>query len=91
MGFKIAAILAAAMSSIDSDLNIAAILFLCNIYKPYVCLGMEVSDRECKDVLHAVSLILEGLVIGIAFGLTQMEGAILDLWWKLSGVFGGGI
>jgi len=91
VGFLIAAILAAAMSSIDSDLNAAATLFLCNIYKPYVCLNMEVSDRESKNVLHAVSLILGGLAIGMAFWLTHMEGAILDLWWKLSGVFGGGI
>jgi len=91
VGFIVAAILAAAMSSIDSDLNAAATLFLCNIYKPYICLNQEVSDRESKNVLHIVSLLLGGLSILMAFWFASLESAIFDIWWKTTGIFTGGV
>ncbi|OIO59642.1 MAG: sodium:solute symporter [Verrucomicrobia bacterium CG_4_10_14_3_um_filter_43_23] len=89
IGFLIAAIIAAAMSSIDSGLNSSATLFYTNIYKTYVSQGQEVSDKEAKLVLHGASLILGLIGIGVALAMMNIEG-ILFTWLKILGVLSGG-
>ncbi|QDU90942.1 Sodium/glucose cotransporter [Pirellulimonas nuda] len=87
-GLLIAAVLAAAMSSVDSSLNSAATLFLCDIYKRY--LRPDAGERESMRVLYATTLVCG--VGGTGAGLWMMNAEqVLDVWWQLAGVAGGGL
>ncbi len=87
-GLLLAAILAAAMSSIDTSLNSSATLTLCDIYKRYF--RPEAGERESMRVLYLASL--GWGIAGTATALAMIRvGTILDAWWKLSGVFSGGM
>lgn len=87
-GLIIAAILAAAMSTVDSALNCSATVLLLDFYKRYV--NPHVSDEKSINLLRGASL-LWGL-LGIAFALLMIRAqSALDVWWQISGIFGGGI
>lgn len=87
-GLLIAAIIAAAMSSVDTSLNSSATLILCDVYKRYW--RREASERESMVVLYSATL-LGGLVgTGAAVALTNVRST-LDAWWQLSGIFSGGM
>ncbi|MCG8650661.1 MAG: sodium:solute symporter, partial [Pirellulales bacterium] len=87
-GLLIAAIFAAAMSSMDTSLNSSATLYLCDIHKRY--LRPQADDRESIRVLHVATL-----VMGIAGTLTALAmlrvKSALDAWWNLQGIFTGGM
>jgi len=87
-GLLIAAIFAAAMSSVDSSLNCSATLVLCDIYRRYF--RPRAGERESMAVLYATTLVFGALGTGTALALIGTERA-LDAWWMLSGVFGGGM
>lgn len=87
-GLLIAAIFAAAMSSMDTSLNSSATLYLCDIHKRYI--RPRADDRESMRVLH-----LATLVVGVAGTLTALAmlrvKSALDAWWNLQGIFTGGM
>jgi len=87
-GLLIAAIFAAAMSSMDTSLNSSATLWLCDIHKRY--LRPAASERESMTVLYGATL-----VFGIAGTLTALAmirvKSALDAWWNLQGIFTGGM
>ena len=87
-GLLVAAIFAAAMSSIDSSLNCSATLVLCDVYKRYF--RPNAGERESMRVLYATTL-LWGIVGTVtALAMIRVRSA-LDAWWQLSGIFSGGM
>ena len=87
-GLLIAAIFAAAMSSIDTSLNSSATVILSDIYRRYF--RPNASQRESMHVLHLATLAWGALGTGVALAMIGVE-SVLDTWWKLSGVFAGGM
>ena len=87
-GLLIAAIFAAAMSSIDTSLNSSATVILKDLYQRY--LDPDVGERTSMRVLR-VSTVAIGLIgTGVAVALIGQK-SILDAWWKLQGIFAGGM
>lgn len=87
-GLLIAAIFAAAMSSMDTSLNSSASLVLCDIHQRYI--NPNAGERESMRVLYGATL-----VIGVAGTLTAIAmisvKSALDAWWNLQGIFTGGM
>jgi SSS family solute:Na+ symporter len=87
-GLIIAAIIAAAMSTVDSALNCSATVLLLDFYKRYF--NPHVNEKNSVKFLRGTSL-LWGL-LGIVFALLMIRAkSALDVWWEISGIFGGGI
>ncbi len=86
-GLILAAVLAAAMSTVDSALNCSATVLLVDFYKRYI--NPQVSDRASLQCLRAVTIILGLLGTGLAILLIYSEKSTLDVWWQISGIFGG--
>ena len=87
-GLLIAAIIAAAMSSIDTSLNSSATVILSDVYKRFV--HQDAGERESMTVLYAATLVIG--TIGTAAGVAMIGvESILETWWKLSGIFAGGL
>ena len=87
-GLLIAAILAAAMSSVDTSLNSSATVTLSDLYKRYVRPGA--GERESMRVLHAATLAFGALGTGAALAMIGVQ-SVLAAWWELSGIFAGGM
>ena len=88
LGLLIAAILSAAMSTISSNMNASATVFTMDIYKKYIRPG--VNDKQQLFSLHIATVVV-GL-IGLSAGLAMIGAkSLLDTWWKLSGIFAGGM
>ncbi|HON91581.1 MAG TPA: sodium:solute symporter [Sedimentisphaerales bacterium] len=86
-GLILAAILAAAMSTVDSGLNCSATVLLVDFYKRYV--NPRVSERASLLCLRAVTVGVGLLGTGLAIPLISLERSTLDIWWQISGIFGG--
>lgn len=85
-GIMVAAILAAAMSTISSSLNSSAALTLNDLYKPLVNSGP--TEPQSMIVLYGSTLFWGAS--GTALGLLLIkQPSALDAWWIMSGVFGG--
>ena len=87
-GLLIASVFAAAMSSVDSSLNCSATLVLCDIYKRYF--RPLATERESMFVLYGSTFFWGLLGTIAALAMIHVE-TILDLWWKLAGIFSGGM
>jgi SSS family solute:Na+ symporter len=87
-GLLIAAVMAAAMSSVDSSLNCSATLILCDIYKRYF--RPDAGERESMKVLYITTLVWGAVGTVVALAMIQVQSA-LDAWWKLAGIFSGGM
>jgi len=88
LGLLVAAILSAAMSTISSNMNASATVFTADIYKRYFRPG--INDKQQLFSLHIATVIF-GL-IGLSAGLAMIGAkSLLDTWWKLSGIFAGGM
>jgi solute:Na+ symporter, SSS family len=86
-GLLIAAIFAAAMSTISTCLNSSATVILSDYYRRYLRPGA--GEREALRVLR-VTTVAWGLAgTGAAVAMTTVRSA-LDAWWTLAGIFGGG-
>ena len=86
-GLLIAAIIAASMSTVDSALNSSATVFYIDFYKKYF---------ENSAALNGLKILRWSTVIwgvlGIGFALMMINAkSALDVWWQISGIFGGGI
>jgi solute:Na+ symporter, SSS family len=87
-GLLIAAIFAAAMSSIDSSLNCVSTLTLLDFYKRYLNPG---ADEKKSIKLLRVYTVVWG-VLGTLTGLAMMEvRTALETGWQLAGIAGGGL
>jgi SSS family solute:Na+ symporter len=87
-GLLVAALFAAAMSTIDTSLNSSATITLRDLFRGAVKSGDE--KREMR-VLRGATIFWGAIGTGAALLITLMESNILDLWWQLSGVFAGGM
>ena len=95
-GLLIAAILAAAMSTVDSSLNSSATLLLCDVWRRFLN-PLEIAhdgtpiknDHADLRFLRLMTLTLGVVGIAVALVLAQTEG-MLKVWWTISGVLSGG-
>lgn len=87
-GLIIAAILAASMSTVDSALNSSATVLYLDYYKRYF--RPNASEKSSIRFLRWMTIIWG--ILGIAFALLLINAeSALDIWWQISGIFGGGI
>ena len=87
-GLIIAAILAASMSTIDSALNSSATVLFVDYYKKFF--RPDASEKSSINFLR-ITTVVWGL-LGIVFALLLINAeSALDIWWQISGIFGGGI
>ncbi len=87
-GLMIAAIIAAAMSTIDSALNCSATVLLLDFWKRLI--DPNVTESNSIFFLRAATVVWGVLGTSFALLMIQAENA-LDVWWTISGIFGGGI
>lgn len=87
-GLLLAAIFAAAMSTLSTSLNSSATLILTDWYRRF--LRPDADERQSMFVLHGASLVWGVLGTGVALAMTGVKAA-LDAWWTLSGIFAGGM
>ena len=87
-GLLIAAIFAAAMSSIDTSLNSAATVTLKDFVQRHLNRGQTESDA--LRILRTATLVWGVLGTGVALAMIGQK-SLLDAWWKLSGIFAGGM
>lgn len=89
-GFLIAAIAAAAMSTISSSINTSSTLTLLDFYKRYWKKGKE--DNEKRDIfmlrLYTIVWGIAGTITGLM--LIRIKSA-LETGWQLGGIAGGGV
>jgi SSS family solute:Na+ symporter len=87
-GLILAAIVAAAMSTVDSALNCSATVLLLDFHKRFI--NPEIGEKASLLFLRLATVIW-GL-LGTAFALLMIWAeSALDTWWQISGIFGGGI
>ena len=87
-GLIIAAILAASMSTVDSALNSSATVLYLDYYKKYF--KPNATEKSSMNFLRLTTVVWGVLGIVFSFLLINAESA-LDIWWQISGIFGGGI
>ncbi len=87
-GLIIAAIVAAAMSTVDSALNCSATVLLLDFYKRYF--NPKVGERGSMAFLRLATIVWGVLGTGLGLVMIRAESA-LNVWWQISGIFGGGM
>lgn len=87
-GLLVAAIIAAAMSTVSSTLNSGATVIMEDWFRRYV--RKDASDGACVAVLRGATVFLGLASIGIALLVIGVESA-LSTWWLLQGVLSGGM
>lgn len=87
-GVLIAAIMAAAMSSIDSSLNCVSSLTLLDFYKKYS--GKKSDDRQDIKLLRWYTIIWGALGTITGLAMIKVQSA-LETGWQLGGIAGGGV
>ena len=87
-GLIIAAIMAASMSTVDSALNSSATVLYIDFYKKYI--APDASEKNSLKFLRLSTIVWGILGIGSALLMIKAKSA-LDVWWQISGIFGGGI
>ena len=86
-GLLIAAIFAAAMSTVSTCLNSSATIILSDYYRRH--LNRQATERQSVRFLRVTTVVwgLAGTAVGVA--MTRVRSA-LDAWWTLAGILGGG-
>lgn len=87
-GLLVAAIVAAAMSTVSATLNSGATVILEDWFRRYV--RRDASERACVATLRASTVLLGLASIAVAFAVIGVESA-LSTWWMLQGVLSGGM
>jgi SSS family solute:Na+ symporter len=87
-GLIIAAILAAAMSTVDSALNCSATVLLLDFHKRYF--KPDIGERASVLFLRLGTIVWGILGTGAALLMIRAR-SILDIWWQISGIFGGAL
>jgi solute:Na+ symporter, SSS family len=88
VGLLIAALVAAAMSSIDTSLNCSATIILKDFYGRYI--QRQPSERNAMRVLRGATVLWGILGTATAIMLIGVR-SLLDAWWVISGIFSGGM
>jgi SSS family solute:Na+ symporter len=88
-GLLIAAVFAAAMSSIATSLNSSATLVMSDYYVRFW--RPKATDRARMRVLYAGTIAWGVMGTALALALVRLTQSALDMWWLLSGVLGGGM
>jgi len=87
-GLILAAIVAAAMSTVDSALNCSATVMLLDFVKRFV--KRDIGERASLQFLRLATVVWGVLGTGFALLMIRAKSA-LYVWWQISGIFGGGI
>jgi len=87
-GLLVAAIAAAAMSTVSATLNSGATVIMEDWFRRYV--RRDASERSCVLVLRSSTIVLGVASIAIAFAVIGVESA-LTTWWMLQSVLSGGM
>jgi len=88
LGLLVAALMSAGMSTMSSGMNSSATVFLKDIYLRYI---NPVADEKRQFKMLLISTAVMGS-LGIVFGISMIGvKSLLDVWWKLSGIFAGGM
>lgn len=87
-GLVIAAVFAAAQSTISSSMNCSATLILCDFYKRYW--RPQADERESMRVLRTTTFVVGVLGTAAALAMLSVKSA-LDAWWKWAGICSGGM
>jgi SSS family solute:Na+ symporter len=87
-GLIVAAIVAAAMSTVDSAMNCSATVLLLDFHKRFI----NPDIKEPSRILYLrIATVIWGL-LGTGFAILMINAkSVLDVWWQISGIFGGGI
>jgi len=88
-GLLIAAIFAAAMSTVSTSLNSSATLVMSDFYQRLF--RPNSIDAEHVVVLRASTIVWGAMGTVMALALVQLTESALDIWWLLSGVLGAAI
>lgn len=88
-GLLIAAVFAAAMSTVSTSLNSSATLLMSDYYRRF--LNPAATDKQCMMALYLGTIVWGALGTGMAMVLVKLTESALDIWWTLSGIFGGGM
>jgi len=88
-GLLIAAIFAAAMSTVSTSLNSSATLVMSDFYQRFR--RHKPGDRELMYVLHLATACWGLFGTLLALALIRYTDSALDMWWKLSSVIGAGL
>ncbi|TWT75541.1 Sodium/glucose cotransporter [Posidoniimonas polymericola] len=88
-GLLIAAVFAAAMSTVSTSLNSSATLVMTDFYQRFV--HPNASEQARMLVLRGATVLWGAMGVGMALALVSLTESALDLWWTLSSVLSGGI
>lgn len=88
-GLLIAAVFAAAMSTVSTSLNSSATLVLSDFYKRLF--RSHSRDKEYVVVLRLATVVWGAMGTLMALALVRLTENALDIWWTLSSVLGAGI
>ncbi len=87
-GLILAAILAAAMSTVSSSLNCTATITLIDFWKVHI--HPAIGEKSSMQFLRFWTFVWG--VLGAGFALLMIKAAsALDIWWTFAGIFGGGM
>lgn len=88
VGLVIAAVLAAGMSTLSSSLNSSATVYTIDFYKRV--LKTESNDHAQLNMVRLATGIIGTLATLASLEMINAKTA-LDVWWKMSAIFGGGM
>ena len=92
-GLLIAAIFAAAMSTLDSSLNSSATVCMVDFYRRHF--RRDAGDRQSLLAMRVVTVLLgltgTAAALRIAALTEDRAKSALDIWWQVSAIFGGGM
>ena len=87
-GVMLAAILAAAMSTVSSSLNSSATLTLSDLYHRLI--DPKPTESRAMKVLYGSTVFWGVAGTGLALAMIRVK-SVLDAWWEMSGVISGGM
>lgn len=87
-GLLIAAVFAAAMSTVSTSLNSSATVILNDFYRRFV--NKTATEEGSMRFILIATIVWGVLGTGAALAMTQVRSA-LDAWWSLAGIFSGGM
>ncbi len=87
-GLLIAALFAAAMSSIDTSLNSSSTIIQSDIYLRFI--NKTASENQKIKFLRVTTIVMGMVGTACALLMISIKSA-LDVWWSLAGIFSGGM
>ena len=88
VGLVIAGVLAAGMSTLDSSLNSSATAYTIDFHRRLI---NPLADDHAQVRVIRITTAVIGVIATLASLIMINAKAALDVWWKLSAIFGGGM